>query len=161
MEIGIGTAPEIRIDPLKSGRQSGPGRVATTGYISGTCGYNEGRSPNTIGSSVLYSEIRGDCERHSEGGEEVFTHFAVFSPFDRTLRTAPAGPGLLVAIARDHATIYWISDIPAEPHAIFQDADDCNPTHSACTLMRTDELALGRPKRNYEGDHLCREVDSC
>jgi hypothetical protein len=144
--------PELRLDPLRSGRQSAPGRLISTGFASGTCGGGEGVSPSQVGSNVLYALGFGDC---AAGGEELFSRFASYSSEALTSRTAaPVDRGLVVAVAQDHGTTYWIKDVLREDRgpeecnpgtsacggSVFFHHQDCSPTNGTCTLMRTDGL---------------------
>jgi hypothetical protein len=144
--------PELRLDPLRSGRQSGSGRLISTGFVSGTCGGVEGVSPSEVGNNVLYALTFGDC---ATGEEELFSRFASYSGETLTSRTAaPLDRGLVVAVAQDHGTTYWIKDVLREDRGpeecnpgtsacgggVFFRHADCDPYHGSCTLMRTDGL---------------------
>jgi hypothetical protein len=160
--FGEGADPEIRIDPLRGGHQSAPSLVAATSSASGTCGYAESRSPDVVGSSMLYDTNGGGCEG---GPEEIFSSFTSYSARTRTWHAARVRPGLAVAVAEDRGVTYWIRDVlkesgpdyQCEPDAsacsgsAFTEAQDCNPAHGACTLMETSDLALGAPRRRSPG----------
>jgi hypothetical protein len=157
-----GAQPEIRIDPLRESRQSAAGRVVETSFVSGTCGAVFGSSPNAVGNSVLYGRRDdGECSRE---GPRIFSSFVSYTPKTNTWRTAHAGRGLIAAIARDHATTYWISDVPTQEPALGgvlpcratpanavcsprpENASDCDPAHGTCTLMQTTGLVFGAPQ---------------
>jgi hypothetical protein len=124
-----GSEPQIRIDPLYEGRQSGPGRVAQTSFASGTCGAVGGSSPNAVGDTVLYGRVdQTGCDREGSRG---FSSFVSYKANTNTWRTAQASGGLIAAIAQDHDTTYWIS---------------CEPRLAPCTLMQTKGLVFGAPK---------------
>jgi len=157
--FGIGPDPEIRIDPLRAGRQSAPGLVLSTSFVSGACGYAESSSPSVVGSSLLYDTNGGGCEG---GPEEILSSFTSYSTKNRTWRAARFSPGLVVAIAEDHGTTYWIRhdlkvfgpNVDCSPGlsacsgSAFTEAQDCSPAHGTCTLMQTNDLALGAPNVN-------------
>jgi hypothetical protein len=160
--FGEGADPEIRVDPLQAGRQSAPGLVAATSSASGTCGYVESSSPSVLGSNLFYDTNGGGCE---SGPEEILSSFKSYSATTRTWRGARFDPGLVVAIAEDHGTTYWIRDDLKEfgPDYLcsanlsgcsgeaFTEASDCNPAHGTCTLMQTNNLALGASQRRSPG----------
>jgi hypothetical protein len=160
--FGEGADPEIRVDPLRAGRQSAPGLVLSTSFASGTCGYAESRSPSVVGSSLFYDTNGGGCE---SGPEEILSSFTSYSVKTRAWRAARFSPGMVTAIAEDHGTTYWIRHEPKEfgPNdecspglsacsgEAFTEAQDCNPAHSTCTLMQTNDLTLGAPKRRSPG----------
>jgi len=166
--FGEGAYPEIRVDPLYDARQSAPSVVLEESFASGTCGYAEGRSPNTLATSVLYTSIEGDCGAAGGGPEEVRSSFDSYSEQTRTWRSAQASTGLITAIAVDHSSIYWISDVPKptsvttgsgecrrgyvacfEP--VFTYVQDCAPAHGTCTLMRSSHLSFGRREHRHPG----------
>ena len=158
----LGADPEIRIDPLRAGRQSAPSLVAATSFVSGTCGYVESRSPSVVGSSLLYATNGGGCER---GPEEIFSSFTSYSANTRAWRTARLRPGLVTALAEDHGTVYWIKHdldvsetseecrpgVSACAGSAFTEAQDCDPTHGICTLMQTNGLSLGAAQHRSPG----------
>jgi hypothetical protein len=166
--FGEGAHPEIRVDPLRAGRQSAPSLVVEESFASGTCGYAEGRSPNTVATGVLYSSIEGDCGTAGGGPEEVRSSFDSYSEENRTWRSAQASVGLIAAVAVDHSSIYWISDVPKPASAVagssecrrgyvacfepvFTYVQDCAPAHGICTLMRTSHLSFGGRERRHPG----------
>jgi hypothetical protein len=153
VEIGIGTAPEIRVEPLTDGRETAHGAIATTGYVGGACGGGEGRSPNAVGRHVLYVNISSTTEC-----ENLSTAFEDFARGSKIWRSMWPEEGLVVALASDHSVTYWIRDIPneygsgqpkkenCEEHflcgpLIETQAADCEPPDGTCTLMQTTELA--------------------
>ncbi len=160
--FGEGADPEIRVDPLRAGRQSAPGLVLATSFASGTCGYAESRSPSVVGSSLLYDTNGGDCEGRPE---DILSSFTSYSVKTHTWRGARFDPGLVTAIAEDHGTTYWIRHdlkvfgpndecspgLSACSGFAFEEAQDCNPTHGTCTLMQTNDLTLGAPQRRSPG----------
>jgi hypothetical protein len=160
--FGEGADPEIRLDPLRAGRQSAPGQVLSTSSASGTCGYAESSSPSVLGSNLFYDTNGGGCE---SGPEEILSSFTSYSVKTRTWRAARFDPGLVVAIAEDHGTTYWIRHdlkvfgpplycspgLSACSGEAFTEAQDCSPTHGTCTLMQTNDLALGAPQRRSPG----------
>jgi hypothetical protein len=160
--FGEGADPEIRIDPLRAGRQSAPGLVLSTSSGSGTCGYAESTSPSVVGSSLFYDTNGGGCEG---GPEEILSSFTSYSTTTRTWRAARFSPGLVVAIAKDHGTTYWIGHdlkefgpplycspgLSACSGEAFTEAQDCSPDHGTCTLMQTNDLTLGAPQRRSPG----------
>jgi hypothetical protein len=157
-----GAQPEIRVDPLREGRQSAGGRVLEASFVSGTCGAVAGRSPNAIGNSVLYS--RWDYAQCGREGQTIFSSFVSYTAETNTWRTAHASGGLIAAIAQDHGTTYWISDVPTQEPPLGgllpcrptvanvvcsprpESTSDCNPAHGNCTLMQTKGLVFGAPK---------------
>jgi hypothetical protein len=160
--FGEGADPEIRVDPLRAGRQSAPGLVAATSFVSGACGYAESSSPSVVGSSLLFDTNGGGCE---SGPEEILSSFKSYSATTRAWRAARFGPGLVVAIAEDHGTTYWIrhdlkefgpndecsAGLSACSSYAFTEARDCNPTHGTCTLMQTNDLILGPSQHRSPG----------
>lgn len=73
-----------------------------------------------VGSDVLYSSINGECEH---GPQELFASLNSYSLGTRTThRRSPSGRGVLVALARDHGTTYWIRDV-------LRPEDNCQPGH--------------------------------
>lgn len=74
-------------------------------------------------------------------------------------------PGLVVAIAEDHGTTYWIRHdlkvfgpndecslgLSACSGYAFTEAQDCSPVHGTCTLMQTNDLNLGAPQHRSPG----------
>ncbi len=166
--FGEGAYPQVRVDPLRSARQSAPSLVVEDSFASGTCGYSEGRSPSTVGAGVLYSSIEGDCGPNGGGPEEVRSSFDLYSAKTRMWRTAGAGSGLIAAVATDHGSTYWIRDAPRPPSAlaaatecrpgyvacfepVFTYDEDCAPAHGTCTLVDTSHLTFGRPERRHPG----------
>jgi hypothetical protein len=157
-----GAQPEIRIDPLREGRQSAAGRVAETSFVSGTCGAVFGSSPNAVGNSVLYS--RWDDEQCGREGPRIFSSFVSYTARTNAWRTAHASGGLIAAIAQDHATTYWIGDVPTQEPPLGgvlpcrptpanvvcsprpESTSDCDPAHGTCTLMQTKGLVFGAPR---------------
>jgi hypothetical protein len=154
-----GAQPEIRVDPLREGRQSAATRVAERSFVSGTCGAVAGRSANAVADSVLYSRWDDpECAR------KIFSSFVSYRAKTNTWRTAHAGGGLIAAIAQDHGTTYWISDVPTQEPPLGgllpcrptpanvvcsprpESTSDCSPAHGTCTLMQTKGLVLGAPK---------------
>jgi hypothetical protein len=164
--FGEGSEPQIRIDPLRGGRQSAAGRVAETSFVSGTCGAVGGSSPSADGNGVLYR--RSDYAICAPGGQTTFTSFVSYNPEFNAWRTAHAPGGLIAAVAQDGSTTYWISDVPAQrplgaggrgcgvsTSANFVCdptaegiASDCDPKDGACTLMRTTGLSFGAPEHH-------------
>jgi hypothetical protein len=60
--------------------------------------------------SALYGEVEGN--RRAVQGQQLRSNFTWFSAETRTWRTTTASPGVVVAVAQDHDTTYWISDAP-------------------------------------------------
>jgi hypothetical protein len=166
--FGEAPFPELRADPLRNARQSAPSQVIEERFASGTCGYGEGISPNSAAKNVLYTTISGDCGASGGGPEEVGSSFQSYSTQTRMWRTTRGGPGLVAALAEDHSTTYWISDVPksqspvraqteCEPgyiacfEPVFEYAQDCAPAHGTCTLMKTDGLSFGVPEVRHPG----------
>jgi hypothetical protein len=159
--FGEGADPEIRVDPLQASHQSAPGQVLSTSFASGTCGYGESTSPSVAGSSLFYDTNGGGCE----GPQEILSSFTSYSTTTRTWRAARFDPGLVVAIAEDHGTTYWIRHdlkvfgpplecspgLSACSSYAFEEAGDCSPAHGTCTLMQTNDLTLGAPQRRSPG----------
>jgi hypothetical protein len=147
--IGALAFPEIRVDPLRAGRQSAPSLVAAATVIRGTCGGWEGRSPSVMGGSVLFTESLGNC---AQGSEELSSKFVSYSVKTRKRQARPTGPGLAVAVAVDRGATYWIRDVLTEEStrcisadgvcagSAFAEARNCSPPASVCTLMKTDDL---------------------
>jgi hypothetical protein len=160
--FGEGADPEIRVDPLRAGRQSAPGLVAATSFVSGACGYAESSSPSVFGSSLLFDTNGGGCE---SGPEEILSSFKSYSATTRTWRAARFSQGLVVAIAEDRGTTYWIRHdlkefgpndectpgLSACSGEAFTEAQDCSPAHGTCTLIQTNDLTLGAPQRRSPG----------
>jgi hypothetical protein len=151
--------PEIRMDSLRDGRPSAAGRVLETSFVSGTCGSVGGMSPNAVGNSVLYgTQDLAECGRE---GERIFSSFVSYTPNADTWRTAHAAGGLIAAIAQDHGTTYWISDVPTQEPPLGgvlpcrptpanvvcsprpESTSDCDPAHGTCALMQTKGLVFG------------------
>jgi hypothetical protein len=166
--FGEGPFPELRADPLRGARQSAPSQVIDERFASGTCGYYEGISPSALGENVLYTAINGDCGASGAGPEEVRSSFELYSTHTRLWRTARGGPGLVAALAEDHSTTYWLSDLPTLPsplpsptkcssgyvacfEPVFQDVQDCAPAHGTCTLMQASSLDFGVEEVRYPG----------
>jgi hypothetical protein len=160
--FGEGADPEIRADPLRAGRQSGPGLVAATSFASGTCGYAESNSPSVAGGNLLFDTNGGGCQG---GPEEILSSFTSYSVKTHTWRAARFSPGLVTSIAEDRGTTYWIRHdlklfgpndecgpgLSACSGSAFTEARDCSPAHGTCTLMQTNDLALGTPQRRSPG----------
>jgi hypothetical protein len=168
--FGEGSFPELRADPLRSGRQSGPNQVVEEAIGSAMCGYSEGRSPATLGPQVLYAEVFGDCGRQGRGAEEVDSSFESYSLTAQRWRHAPGGAGLVVAVAPERNTTFWISDrlrapagstVPAQSSecspgfACFEPAflyvADCATGHGECVLMSGAAPPFGAVERRHPG----------
>jgi hypothetical protein len=160
--FGEGADPEIRVDPLQAGHQSAPSQVTATSFVSGTCGYAESNSPSVAGSNLFFDTNGGGCEG---GPEEILSSFTSYSATTRMWRAARFSPGLVVAIAEDHGTTYWIRHdlkvfgpndecspgLSACSGEAFTEAQDCSPAHGTCTLMQTNDLTLGAPQHRSPG----------
>lgn len=153
--FGEGATPEIRIDPLRGGRQSAPSQVIETSFASGTSGFAFGGSPNAVGNGVLYA-------RRAGGSSQIFSWFTSYEASARLWRLSRPTRGVIKAVAQDHGTTYWIRDVPlpepvpgppCRPSAsacgtrVEESTSDCDPAHGACTLMQTNDLVLGPPGR--------------
>jgi hypothetical protein len=166
--FGEAPFPELRADPLRGGRQSAASQVIEDRFASGTCGYAEGRSPNAVADSVLYTMISGDCGMSGGGPEEIRSSFDSYSTATRRWRTAQGAPGLVAAVAQDHSTAYWIADVPKarspleEPtkcargyvacfDGAFESAEDCAPAHGSCTLMKANSITFGARELRHPG----------
>jgi hypothetical protein len=165
--FGEGPFPELRADPLRSGRQSGATQVLEEAIGSAMCGYSEGRSPAALGPEVLYAEVLGDCGRQGRGAEEVDSSFESYSVTAQRWRHAPGGAGLVVAVAGERNTTYWISDrlrAPgSEPRSsectpgfacfepAFLYAADCAVGHGECVLMSGAAPSFGAVERRHPG----------
>jgi hypothetical protein len=158
---GIGAAPEMRTDSLVGDRAE----LADAGYTSGACGGEDERSPNAVGTQVLYVHQLLDCDGPEaiSGGEEIHSYFESFSPAFRSFGfPAPEPPptryrhtrgaDLLVALAWDGTTTYWLRARQLHPQTgqYFDDTYTCAPSQSRCTLMRTSDVSQrlrGEPRR--------------
>lgn len=112
---GLLAEPEIRLDPLRDGVQSGLSKVVSNTFFRGTCGGYLVGSPSLAGEHVLYERNLFECERAAD--EEISNRFVWFLE-EHVERQAPApGYGVAVALAWDHGTAYWIRDqLPPENH---------------------------------------------
>jgi hypothetical protein len=149
-QVGGAAFAEIRLDPLEDGRQDAPSRVVFYSIAGGACNGEEGGSPDAVGASVLFVSHRSVCV-----GEPLESYIGSYATVARKHSYARASP-LAVAVAQDHGTTYWIRLTDAfkeknpqlcklgpgecEP-APDSYAETCEPALSACTLMRTEDLA--------------------
>lgn len=147
------TAPyaEIRVDPLRAGRQDAPSQVVYESIIGGACNGDQAGSPDVVGASVLYIWHRSVCV-----GEPLVSAIGSYATASRALSSVRVSGGLAVAVAQDQGNTYWIRIKIAfkekspqlcslGPGQCEQAPDDysetCAPALSVCTLMRTDNLA--------------------
>ena len=139
---------EIRVDPLRAGRQAAPSQVVYYSIPGGACNGEEAGSPDAVSGRVLYVwhfSVCADLEKPVSGIGSYATATQRYSD-------ARVNSGVAVAVAQDHGTIYWIRDTWKDAslcHAgqgtcgEFEGyyAETCAPAHSICTLMQTNDLA--------------------
>jgi hypothetical protein len=154
--------PEIRLDPLADGRQDAPTKAISTNFFRGTCGGGTVHSPNMVGDEVLYDTTIFECEH---GPNALFNRLNWYLGENRTGEASPSGRGVVVALAWDRRTAYWIRDVPP-PEAscqagrsceqlegaaceagfaacgplVFERVGGCAPDEGTCTLMRATDL---------------------
>ncbi len=142
---------EIRVDPLRDARQDGPSRVVSESILGGACNGTQSGSPDAAGTGVLYISHGSACVE-----EPVLSTISSYTTSTRERSHARVNPGLAVAVAQDHRFTYWIrltyaykgklsqpcnstaEECGPEPESY---AQTCVPAISACTLMRTENLA--------------------
>jgi hypothetical protein len=167
--FGEGPFPEIRVDPLRFGHQSGPAQVIEETAGSGACGFSEGRSASVLAAAMSYAVVFGDCGRNGRGAEEVDSAFDTYSAASRRWQRAPGAATLVVALAQERGATYWIGDKPVAPASepppssectpgfvacfepAFEYSGDCAPAHGQCTLMRTANPGYGRTEVRHPG----------
>ena len=126
---------EIRVDPLRGGRQDKPTKVVFDSIPGGACNGQEGGSPVAAGGRVLFVWHTSACS-----GERVASFISAFDPKTLSSSRVHAGP-LAAAVAQDRGTTYWIrlAEAPGEPKDGY--SESCAPALSGCTLMRSENLA--------------------
>lgn len=143
----LGTYEELRVDPLRDGRESAPAQIASTSLVGGACNGWQSTAPNVLGAALLYVGVGEGCE----GPEELTSRFVLYSDRSRTTRAAGLSRGLIAAVAQDRGTTYWIKDVLASEqppcahaavcaNAAFSESATCAPRLATCTLMRTTDL---------------------
>lgn len=164
--VGPSADPEIRIDPLRGGRQSGATKLLSLSFASGACGGSSSSSPNAAGGKALFVTSTFVCE---PAPERLTSTFELAPPLGRARSSGTGGHRLALAVAWDRGTAYWIGLVPT-PQAPCtenqtcerQEAERaaecpaqsvcdsarqlaepfaCEPAQGTCTLMRTSGLA--------------------
>jgi hypothetical protein len=141
---------EIRVDPLRAGRQAAPSQVVYLSIAGGACNGEQGGSPDAVGGSVLYIWHFSVCGKSAEKPVSAIGSYAIAT---RKHSGARVNPGIAVAVAQDRGTTYWIRDTFNEENPQlcrsgpgtcdtegFDYAKSCAPAHSTCTLMQTNNL---------------------
>jgi hypothetical protein len=138
---------EIRIDPIRDGRQTAPSQNVYYSIPGGACNGEQGGSPDAVGGSVLYIWHSSVC---ANPGKPV-SALGSYAIATRRYSDARVSPGVAVAVAQDHGTTYWIRDTWNEEERLCRSgprtcvaedtyAETCAPAHSTCTLMQTNNL---------------------
>jgi hypothetical protein len=136
---------EIRVDPLRAGRQAAPSKIVDLSVPGGACNGEQGGSPDAVGGRVLYSWHFSICENPTKPVSAIGS-YAIATGRHSDARVSS---GVAVAVAQDHGTTYWIRDVwknasLCHSQGVCEDedyyAETCAPAHSMCTLMRTDNL---------------------
>jgi hypothetical protein len=137
---------EIRIDPLRDGRQVAPSQNVFFTIPGGACNGEQGGSPDVVGGSVLYSWHYSVCENPTKPVSAIGS-YAIAT---RRHSDARVSPGVGVAVVQDHGTTYWIRDTWKNASLCHfgqgtcegQDyyVATCAPAVSTCTLMQTNNL---------------------
>jgi hypothetical protein len=137
--VGTEVAWEMRSDRLKGRRST----LASSGYVSGTCGFEVPRSPNAAGRRILFLEL---VEPEDRCDATTRTSIVWINPKTRSRREAETSLGFALAAARDGEVIYWIQGPQAEPENA-PGSDPCRSRPSACTLVRSRNLVFKRVPR--------------
>jgi hypothetical protein len=163
--VGAFLEPEIRLDPLADGRQDAPTKSISSNFFRGTCGGGTNRSPNMAGGVVLYDITIFECEH---GPNALFNRLDWYLSVNQNREATPSGRGVIVALAWDRGTAYWIRDVlPPEANCqaersceqldrqtedecepgfaacgplVFEGVRGCAPEEGTCTLMRATDL---------------------
>jgi hypothetical protein len=137
---------EIRVDPLRDGRQGAPSQVVNESIAGGACNGGEAGSPAAAAGSVLYTWHESICTEIPE--KQPFSVIGSYSSATRKYSRARVSPGLAAAVTQDHGATYWIrirNAFKAKNPQLEAAPDDysetCAPALTTCTLMRTDDLA--------------------
>jgi hypothetical protein len=137
---------EIRIDPLRDGRQVAPSQNVFFSIPGGACNGEEGGSPDAVSGRVLYVWHFSVCENPTKPVSAIGS-YAIAT---RRHSDARVSPGVAVAVVQDHGTTYWIRDTWKNASLCHSGqgtcegedyyAATCAPAHSTCTLMQTNNL---------------------
>jgi hypothetical protein len=141
---------EVRVDPLRAGRQAAPSQVVYDSILGGACNGEQGGSPDVMGGSVLYVWHLSVCGKDAEHPVAAIGSYVTAT---RKHGDVPISPGIAVAVTQDQGTTYWIRDSSKEAGqpACDSEAATCNdegfdyfetcaPAHSVCTLMEAHDL---------------------
>jgi hypothetical protein len=138
---------EIRIDPLRDGRQVAPSRNVFFSILGGACNGDQGGSPDAVSGRVLYIGHFSICENPTKPVSAIVS-YAIAT---RRYSEARVSPGVAVAVVQDHGTTYWIRDTWKNASLCDKGGEGacesgdyyaatCAPAVSTCTLIATNDL---------------------
>jgi hypothetical protein len=139
---------EIRVDPLRAGRQGTPSQVIYESISGGACNGEQAGSPDAVSGRVLYIWHFSVCANPAKPVSAIGS-YAIAT---RRHSGARVSTSVAAAVAQDHGTTYWIRDTFREENPQlchtgpgtclegFPYSQTCAPAHSTCTLMQTNNL---------------------
>jgi hypothetical protein len=168
--VGPLAEPEIRIDPLRDGRQTIATKLLAMSFASGACGGASSDSAEAVGGEALFLTRSFACE---PGPERLTSSFELSPPVGRARSWGTGAHVLALALAVDRGALYWIGLVPSPPacagnrpceapqgrpescpaQSVCDSAQQlagpfgCAPAEGACTLMRTTGLTLASSAR--------------
>src|SRR5262249_30692413 len=109
--VGPLADPEIRIDPLREGRQTLSTKLVSMSFASGACGGASSASAAAVAGEALYLTTVFTCE---PAPERLTSKFELSPPVGRTRVSGTSGHMLALALGWDRGTAYWIGSVPAK-----------------------------------------------
>jgi hypothetical protein len=134
---------EIRVDPLRAGRQAAPSQIVDLSIPGGACNGEQGGSRDAVSGRVVYIWHASVCENPTKPISAIGS-YAIAGGRHTDARVSP---GVAVAVVQDHGVTYWIRDVWKNAGLCSRQlacdgegedtyAETCAPALSACTLMR-------------------------